>query len=150
METPLYFYRPQHFPLQELVPQDLFVEYQAKGREDRLWLLLDPRILFTADRLRERFGPAFINDWPYGGSLRQCGFRNDQGTGATLSQHRFGRGLDLHFRNAQAEDIRAAMLASPMDPDWLHVTCIEEGVTWLHIDCRPHDKAASGILVVRP
>lgn len=132
-------YRPTYFPLHELVPP---AELDRFGNS--LWRVFDDRILRAADLLRQEFGPMVVNDWYHNGSNSFRGYRPPRCTvGAPISQHRFGRALDLIPQRAPAETIRQAILD---DPDMVRdeygnylITAMETGVSWLHIDCRNHD-----------
>lgn len=137
-------YRPTYFHLHELVPPLELDRYDA-----RLWHVFDERILRGADLLRDEFGPMLVNDWHSGGSKRYRGYRPAGcDIGAALSQHRFGRALDLIPLRCPAETIRQAILDEPdMVRDQLGnymVTAMETGVSWLHIDCRNHDVSRYG------
>jgi len=153
---------PEKFALQECLPpyyyQKMYPVYGA-----RLWLVFDQRLLMTRHRLRKRYGVAIMNTWhsekmmaAYG--LHQWrGFRDFSSPyvqrDATdpfgnVSQHRFGRADDLVFLERSAADIRADILADPFHPDFEYITCIEDGVSWLHYDTRNWDKEKEGILVV--
>jgi hypothetical protein len=138
-------YRPTYFALHELVPR---AELDRYG--ERLWNVYDDRILRAADKLRDKFGPMVVNDWFYGGTNQYRGFRPAGcDVGAKLSQHRYGRALDLIPMRAPAETIRQAIiedLEMVRDDDGTFlVTAMEADVSWLHIDCRNHDVARYGI-----
>lgn len=125
-------YTPKHFSLFEIVPEDIYRDYHGS---EILWWLFDDRILMAADLIRDRFGPMTINDWYYGGSNHFRGFRPaDCGVGATLSQHKFGRALDLIPSDVSAHQIRAAIIEKDVAANL--ITCVEENIPWLHIDCR--------------
>ena len=125
-------YIPKHFNLYELVPKR---DYEMKTPW-LLWALLDDRILITADQLRDRYGRANINTWYWlqeGAQYR--GWRPlDSHVGAQFSQHKFGRALDIVFAGVTAEEVRADIKKNkdlfPL------INSIEEGVDWLHVDCR--------------
>lgn len=130
-------YIPKHFILEEFLPAQFFAENVAYYGI-RLWLIFDERILDAADRLRGMYGPMVANTWVYGGRHQYRGYRDPDCTvGAKLSQHRFGRGLDLVPLKADVDEIRHDIKDKPTG--WYGVNCIEEEVSWLHIDCRNHD-----------
>ena len=123
----------KHFVLEEFFEKDLV--HSQVG--DRLLSYLDPRILDICDFLRERYGPATVNNWHLGGELEQCGFRRPSSkVGASCSQHKFGRAADLHFAGITAHEIRTDMKLDQAPFMRAGITAIEEGVTWLHVDCR--------------
>ena len=124
-------YKCKHFRLEELLPRKFYEEHKHYG--DRLWLIFDGRGLMTIDEMRDRYGKCYINNWLFGGTLQYCGYRPPEcSVGAVLSQHRFGRGFDLHFANVTAEEVRREIL----DGKWPLVKGVELGVSWVHIDFR--------------
>lgn len=138
-------YRPSHFTLAELVPPELL----AAHPEDVLWGLLEPRMLWTLDALRERFGPIACNDWRSGGHNRYRGLRpHDCTTGAALSDHKFGRAADLVPLRAGVDEVRAAIRAEPDRETFKHITVVEEDVPWLHLGFRNRDRDRLGVLWV--
>ena len=137
-------YVPKYFELRELVPQGWYRKYG-----ERLWCVFDERLLMTLDDLREAFGPAIINNWHSGGSFERRGFRPLAGAvGAALSQHRFGRAADITFSRIRADAVRRAILDEP--ERFPHVTALEMGVSWVHVDVRPHDRERHGIFIFWP
>jgi len=144
-------YVPKYFSVQEYVDPRTYAKFG-----DSSIMFMDPRILYTADRIRERYGkPVYINTYSIsnykGKVLRHCGFRPiTYANGADWSEHRHGRALDLHVVGVSAEQIRKDILADPWHEDFKYITCIEGKVNWLHIDCRSYDKKKYGILVVYP
>ncbi len=132
------YYIPTHFHLYELVDPGSFGIHG-----NALWRVFDPRILKGADVLRERYGRLIVNDWYWSGQCQWSGFRPPLcSVGADLSQHRFGRGLDLHPEEVTPEEIRQDLITHPeivrVDGIWL-ITALEMGVGWVHGDCRNHD-----------
>ena len=137
-------YRPRYFNIQELVPKGVYEVYD----EELLWLLFDDRILIAADIIRDAYGPMIINDWHKGGRFDESGFRSwFTPTGAKLSQHKFGRALDLKPVRGHVNTIREKIISRELCNGL--VTCVEENVSWLHIDCRMPE--GEGIIkVIRP
>lgn len=141
------YHKPQYLKLQEVLPRDTYYILEAAGKLDTAWRLFDPRILWTADKLRELYGTMNCNTWIWGGTSQYRGWRPfDCGVGADLSQHKFGRALDLVFPNVSAAEIRADIKADKWPVHFNHITCIEDLVGWLHIDCRNYE----GLLIVTP
>ncbi len=131
-------YKPKHFELHELVPKDLFNKYAFK--QHILWGLFDERLLRIADTVREEFGSMTINNWYWQGPRQYSGFRPPDCTiGATLSQHRFGRALDMIPKTSDVDDIRQDMIESQNDIAWKDIGGIEMDITWLHVDTRMRD-----------
>lgn len=145
------YYIPKHFAAHEVVDPGTYAKFGNKAFQ-----LIDPRILCTADRLRERYGkPIYINTYRLksykGKTLRFCGYRpKTYMNGADYSEHRHGRALDLHIVGVTAEQVRQDILADPFHEDFKYITAIEASVSWLHIDCRNIDKQTNGILIVHP
>lgn len=137
-------YRPRFFETREFVPKHV---YNVRG--EKAIQLMDDRILLTADNLRARYGPAVINTWFFWNknspawigkdSRNWSGLRTKQSPyGGLFSQHRYGRALDMLFRDITAEEIRADILA---DPDLFPlINSLELDVSWLHVDCRNCDR----------
>ena len=147
-------YKCKYFTLKELLPPSIYNDKTIS--DDAKWGLFDERILIAADLLREKFGVCTINS----GSLDSCGFREmNDNAGAKYSQHKFGRALDLHFKNAKADDVRQWIrqykntlichVPIPLTEQQIVnmgcyyylnldkiITAIETNISWVHIDCR--------------
>ena len=123
----------KYFIAQEFIPPDI---YRLIG--DLSIKLMDPRILETADAIRERYGPTTINNWHSHGSRQWSGLRIEGCSyGTAKSQHRFGKAIDCLVSGMTAEEIRQDILKNPL---WFpHIRGIELGVSWLHVDCRDGD-----------
>ncbi|MCK4328741.1 peptidase M15 [candidate division WOR-3 bacterium] len=140
-------YNPKHFELYEWLPKDFYHKYISEYG-DKLWLMFDDRILWTYDKLRERYGRIVMNDWWWGGSNQYRGWRPfNCSTGAKLSQHKFARAGDGIFIRP-AEEIRQDILKNEFDNDFQYISVIEKAVNWLHCDTRNHDNARYGILII--
>jgi len=119
-------YKPKYFQWYEFMPSKEYEPY---------WLILmDERILITADEIREYYGvPVTINNWYWGGNLKNRGFREmNTAIGAKLSQHKFGRAFDFDVKNVPAEQVRNDIRKGKFPL----ITCIEKGVNWVHADVR--------------
>ena len=149
-------YVPKYFVLQEFFPKDYLDQVHSKMGE-RLWLLIDNRVLWTADHLRERYGSVIANDWlwrtnrvtsKYANNYR--GFRpSDCNIGAVFSQHKYGRALDCKFKHANVEEVRQEIIYNDTF-DFKYITAIEVDVPWLHFDVRNHDKKKHGVKLIKP
>jgi hypothetical protein len=120
-----------------MVPPDMMALINDKGSKWGFATLFDERLLITMDRIREQFGRMQVNNWFNGG--RHCfrGFRPPEcEIGASLSQHRFGRGVDLVPNYSDVEHIRTEILNYPNSPRFQHIGGMEMGTSWLHIDVR--------------
>ena len=56
-------YTCKYFGIKELVCPDWYHFASKRGGVDKLWVMLDERILRTIDKLRDKFGPIIINNW---------------------------------------------------------------------------------------
>jgi hypothetical protein len=127
-------YKCKYFTIKELVhPNNLSIP------ENILWMLLDERVLRAADKIRELYGPIYINT----SNLKDCGLRDiNATTGAKYSQHKFGRALDLHISSIEKQgltheqktkaynEIRQQLMLNPELKD----LNFEIDIYWLHID----------------
>lgn len=145
-------YIPKYFKLQEFFPSDFYsMCFSTLG--EALWQLIDDRILKTADMLRERYGPVIVNDWLWRTDVNKNQFRGFRTSyckvGANLSMHRFGRALDCKFVSASVNDVRNEIISNDIYA-FKHITCVESEVSWLHLDCRNHDKKRFGVKIIKP
>lgn len=123
------------FVIQEFVPRKV---YELWG-EKSIWFV-DPRIILFAQWLKDKTGSTVtINDWCFEGKYQYSGFRPpDCRTGAKLSDHRFGRAIDVKVKNWDPEDVRQLIR-----DNWSYlfhhygVTTIElDTPTWTHVGFR--------------
>ena len=136
-------YIPKYFTLKEFLPQNFYEKNKHKGQN--LWFLFDERILQAADALREEYGKMVANTWAYGGTHHYRGWRPlNCKVGAEFSQHKYGRALDLVPVFAEVDHIRDDIASREIGAA---ITCIEEDVSWLHIDCRNWSK---GLFIMKP
>lgn len=128
-------YKCNHFAIHELVAPETL----AQHTEDECWAMFDPDVLKAADWLRERYGPATINDWKWGGEFSQSGLRTpDSKYYSPTSQHSKGCALDLKFRNKTAQQIRDDLAEYQYQGNQIpYFTRVENQVSWLHIDTKP-------------
>jgi hypothetical protein len=122
----------QHFAIQELVPEEVFL---ARGQ--RAWQLIDNRLIENYDALREQLGtPITINDWTSGGNRSASGLRVPGMAHFSLySMHTFGKAGDS-VCSIPAQDIRNMIKAGEIEMP--HPACFEEfdGMSWFHMDVR--------------
>ena len=122
---------------------------QKRGAAWAFATFFDPRLLKTMDMLREEFGVLGANDWSNGGENRYRGFRpSGCDIGATYSQHRFGRGVDLIPLQVSAYTIRHEIIQHQNSPRYQYIGGLEIGISWLHIDTRA--RQAGEILMFKP
>lgn len=128
-------YIPKHLIIQEIVPRDLYDMFKDPVQ---LFALFDEQVLMGADWLRNRYGPMTCNNWHLGGDFKWSGFRTTESPHYSPgSMHSVGKALDLKFSKFSAEEIRANLRNLEYVP---HITRIEDGVSWLHIDTKPTNK----------
>lgn len=139
-------YQPKFFTIEELVPPEecAYVPHHV------LWMCWRSQVLWTADQLRELYGPATVNNWNRGGNLKYRGWRPQKPPPgqrwAEWTQHAWWNALDMTFRGATAERVRQDIIANKHPNAFQHIRCIEAKVPWLHFDCRNYD----GLLIVTP
>lgn len=148
----LHFYIPEHYRIEELVPQNIFLRF--RDRPDFLWSLFNPHALWTADRIREHYRvPMLCNTWLWGGRFHGRGYRPDGYEGAEFSAHKRGCAIDLWPRTGSGvtgKQIQDDIIAYSWWEPFQYITCVEVGVNHLHFDLRAHDRQRLGVLQVRP
>ena len=123
---------PDKIQLYELLPKDFYKEnFPVHGA--KLWMMFDNRLLLTLHEMRKEFGVVYLNNWYWGGPTQYRGWR-PMDYDSTLSQHKFGRAADMKFKNASAEAVRFAILASPYSKAFKYISGLEMDVSWVHID----------------
>lgn len=142
-------YIPKYFQPYELAPESVYDHFNVGGDEISLnfWNLFDPRMLITADRIREYYGRKMVvNTWWWGGETQYRGFRPPGiDVGARWSQHKFGRALDSIIIGLDIEDVIKEILGSPFAYPFQYITALELDVQWLHFDTRNWNKSENGI-----
>lgn len=145
-------YIPQYFKLQEFFPRDFISRiYPVLG--NTMWRLIDNRLLWTADMLRNRYGTVIANDWEWGGSNQYRGFRPfDCVVGAEFSQHKYGRALDCKFGKVSVDNVRQEIVQSEYGEilEFKYITAVEMNVSWLHISVENNDVQKHGIKLIYP
>lgn len=141
-------YLPKHFRIQEFVPPDVYKQWSEKSI-----MFIDERVLITADKLRDMFGPMIVNTWHNPKLIKAYGLRTESGlrsmtttTGAAMSQHKFGRAADALFALHDADYVRKYVLGHAAD--FPHIGCIEDDVSWFHFDVR--NTLSQTLEVVKP
>ena len=130
--------------LDEYIPKDLYLKFQ--DRPHILIGLLDRRLIEADQKLRDAFGSVTINNWFAGGDRQWSGLRNPASSlYSATSQHSFGRASDKLFSKYKAEEIRTYISLRWRE---LGITCIEDGVSWVHSDVRYWK--GTDLLIVKP
>lgn len=151
----LHYYECKYFGLDELVWPEIFHKY--KDRPYLLWQKFDPWQLKAIDDLREYFDcPIIVNTWSLGKIgwlnnqlLRFCGARPfNYPEGAELSDHKWWRAFDLHFRDVAASVVRQHILQN-QERYSRGINVLEDTVSWVHVGKRNWDVNRYGILLVK-
>jgi hypothetical protein len=130
----------------EVLPEELF------GYD---WgIFVNPRIVHVAQEIRNKFGSVTINNSYWGGGFNLSGYRpQNTKIGARYSQHKFGRALDLKFKDTyQPLEVQDYIMNNEKEFYQLglrRMECAKVTRTWLHIDLmetRLHNK----ILIFKP
>lgn len=133
--------------LDEYIPRELYLKF--KDKPHILIGLLDRRLVMADQMLRDVFGSVIINNWwgmsdeDFASEIKKPAWlrwvRNESGlrlfgtsTGATYSQHLYGRASDKLFKYTPQE-VREYIKGMYEE---LGITCIEDGVSWVHSDTR--------------
>lgn len=132
-----------NFYLNEFVSKEIYAQWGDKS----IWFL-DKRLFLLSQFFRDRFGVTTINNDQYNYS----GFREPEcKVGAKLSQHRFGRAMDLKFKNATAQEVYKDVIENYDLYKKFGLTTVEnidKTPTWLHCDLRNTNQEE--LLIVNP
>lgn len=154
------YYEPKYFTPPEFFSRDIFNRERDKGNQ--IWRLMDSRILWTADKIRERFCGIrknsqmgmIINTWTWNGDLQYRGYRDiyvdilyPDNKFSVTSQHVFGRAMDYDIEGVPAEEIVQDIKDNPNAEAYKYITGLEEGTTWVHNDTRSWKKASNGLFI---
>ena len=126
----------QYFSIEEFVPPEIFKSY----RENSIWFI-DSRVVEGANLLRSLLGPITINNWHTGGKYKESGLRAMWSTtGAAMSQHKFGRAIDIKVDTMKSKDVFKFILDSWVSNSvckfFTTLEDVEYTKTWVHLDCR--------------
>ncbi len=126
----------KNFYLWEYFDENTFKNYP----EHLLLGFLDPRIIQLSQFIRDRYNKGVtINDWMRNGTYSYSGFRAPLCLiGATMSQHKFGRGCDYKVSGMDCEEIRDDIRKNfSKFKEVGGLTTIEKDTkTWVHCDLR--------------
>lgn len=156
------YYEPKYFTPPEFFSKEIHKQQRDKGNQ--IWRLIDGRILWTADRIRERFCGVvrnssltmIINDWGWNGPNQYRGYRdiyidifNPGNEFSMTSQHCFGRAFDYSFSHVSAKEVIADIIANPNIEPYKYITGLETDTSWVHNDTRCWDKGANGLFIFK-
>jgi hypothetical protein len=143
----LKYYKPKNFCVEEFVDPEIFHKRGSKSLQ-----LMNPKILITADRIRDYFDRKMtINNWKWGGSRMWSGLRTASSSYHSMtSQHTFGNAIDFLIDGIDSKDVRKEIIKNQKDPAFEFVTRLEEfeGMSWVHVDCA--NVNSNKILIVGP
>ena len=147
------WYEPENFSLYEFFPQKFHEEvFPIYG--NRMWTIFDERIKRAAQAIRELHGKMLCNTWWSPALVSAYGHYESRGYRphddddvrkkecpiyGNISQHRFGRALDMVPLETTAEEVRKHMRENPDHPAYVGITRVEntlkgKSISWLHID----------------
>lgn len=126
----------EYFDLREFVDPVTFAKYG----ENSIWFL-DPKIIAGATLIRKSLGPVTINNWHIGGPFSFRGFRPHNCTiGAPMSQHRYGRGIDIEVDNVTPQQVYKWITDNwtkfKLNNFFTTIEDIAFTSSWVHLDCR--------------
>jgi len=129
-----------NFSLLEFIPQTIYKKWGDKSVQ-----FLDMRIVHFAQAVRDNLKmPIVINNWHLGGKYQESGLRAfNTKTGASMSQHKFGRAVDLKIADGKGgvRSDSGEILRKHVQDNWDRykqwITTTEADTdTWAHFDCR--------------
>lgn len=124
----------KYFTIEELVDEETY-----NLLEDEAYKLFNPKLLETIDAAREILDvPLICNNWCWGGSRDQCGYRTAQcSIGAPKSYHKRGEAVDLISSQMTAEKMREKLEKyQELLPYPIRIEKWDDNgeINWLHID----------------
>lgn len=141
-----------YFITQEFVPPEVYNKFGERSIEH-----MDERMIITANQLRQRYGPTYINTWSFMTNMngtRYRGFRptmldSDPITNtrfARKSMHYFGEALDLSFQEIEIEEVYGDILKNRRLFPYIH-RMEANPTSWIHVDCK--DEFYDTIVIVK-
>lgn len=129
--------RSRYFTIEELVSDNVYRKYG-----DKSWEFIDIRLIETIDKLREVFNkPITINNWKWGGSLKQRGLRANKDEIVAnkkdyyISQHCLGKAVDFNVKGLSSKEVYDFILENKDKfPYITRIEDINKTPTWVHID----------------
>lgn len=124
----------KYFDAHELVDKEV---YDLLG--DYSINLFDYSLIETIDAIREILDvPLICNDWKWGGSMSQRGFRSNKSTtGSAKSYHKRGMAVDLSSKKMSAKEMRSKLEANKDRlPYPIRIEKWDKNgeLNWLHVD----------------
>lgn len=146
--------KSKYFTIEEFVSPEVYKKYGESA-----WQFIDERLIETMDTIREYFGkPVTINDWVFGGNLKQRGLRTNVDqividktlqNKLYVSQHVLGKAADFNIAGYTVKEVYEAIKAnSKLFKHIKRMEHIDSTPTWVHIDLANTGK--EGIYIFRP
>ena len=138
-----------HFYLDEFIDP---IIYGKLGQ--RSLGFIDKRMIEAAEYIRNGLNsPLVINNWATGGQYRESGLRRyETRTGASMSQHKFGRAIDIKVKGYTPTEVHEFIIKNERFLVQSQIITTLEAVkdtpTWTHLDCRL--TMLDRILIVNP
>lgn len=137
-----------NFFLDEFIDPVTYKDFGAQS----IWFI-DKRIIMIAQTLRELVNsPIIINNWLIGGGFKISGFRRPSARiGAYLSQHKFGRAIDVKVKGKTPEEVLGLINQHWDTFKTLGLSTVEDTsftTTWNHLDIRQTNM--EDLLIVKP
>ena len=129
-----------NFYLDEFVHPDVYNLYKESSIR-----FLDKRIIEVGQLLRTLVQkPIVINSWYNGGRYKSSGLRKLSSTvGASMSQHKFGRAIDVKVKGMTTKEVQEFILENEKEFMKAGLTRLESckhTATWNHLDCATTNK----------
>lgn len=142
--------KSQYFKIQEFVSKEVYNKYAEKS-----WEFIDDRLIITMDTLRKELNkPIIINNWLWGGNLKQRGLRANKDEIVTnkkdfyISQHCLGKAVDFNVKDMSSKEVFDFIMEN-LDkfPFIKRIEDYRDTPSWTHIDVANTDK--KGVYVFR-
>lgn len=125
-----------YFNVKELVCKHVWQKFREQS-----WQFISTELLSTLYTLRYEVvkQPMIVNTWASSGTLSQRGLRCNMcqlvadKTSVYMSAHSLGKAIDFHVNGMAAESVRK--LIKDNINKFEYPIRLEEGVSWVHIDC---------------
>ena len=135
-------YKCTHFGIKELVSP---IVYQKFG--ESAWMFFDETVLQDLDTIRETWGSSIIiNNWQWGGDLKQCGLRSNldqlvkdktRREQLYISAHSMGKAFDLHDKlgkNNKLYEHIYSLIATGKLKAFKRLENYKNTPGWVHVD----------------
>lgn len=134
--------------VRNFVPKDIYDRFASKS----IWFI-DDRIISLYLYLEKHFNKdILVNNWHTGGAFQNRGYRVPSSKiGASLSQHKFGRAIDINIEGIESHELYDAIIKDWSSYAMLGATTLEDITctrTWVHLDCRY--TGLDKLLIVKP